>query len=344
MPGAARSSPARGGSILDFVGNTPLVQIRSDRQPNCRVLAKAEFYSPSGGPKDRVVKRIVEKAEKDGLLKPGMALIEASTGSTGIATALVAAVRGYDAVIVMPEGMSRERRQLIEALGARLELTQGSGSDIERAIARVKELMAGDPGRYFFINQFANRENVETHYRETGPEIWEQTGGALDAFVAMMGTGGTVTGVSRYLKERDPRIRCFAGEPTSSATYLTGQKGAHVIEGVGDGLVPEVFDREVVDGFVLIGDEEALSMCRWLARRHGLLVGPSSGANVAAALKLAEAYPELETIVTILPDTALRYLSTGLYGRAGVGVDAQGPDGPVEWWQERCVQRLTVVR
>ncbi len=330
------------GSILSFVGNTPLVEIRY-LQSGQRIVAKAEFLSPSGGPKDRVVKWIVEKAEREGRLRPGMALLEATTGSTGISTALIGAVRGYDVVIVMPAGMSRERHDLIRALGARLELTQGAGSDIDLAIARARELMEAQPDRYFFINQFGSPDNVDAHYHLTGPEIWDQTQGELDAFVAMMGTGGTVTGISRYLKERKPAVRCFAGEPSGSAAFLTGHKGRHVIEGVGDGVVPEIFDPSFIDGVVLVSDSEAVSMCRWLARHEGLMVGPSSGANVVAAAKLAEAFPDLRLIVTILPDTGLRYLSTGLYHRPEQDAEPAGLPACMERSQGR-VRRLTVVR
>jgi cysteine synthase len=302
-----------GRSIDDFIGDTPLVELRWPVHADQRILAKVEYYSPSGGPKDRVVRHILKKAEREGRLRPGMSLIEASTGSTGIATSLLGALYGYDVVIVMPEGMSKERRQVIQALGATLELTPGAGSDIDAALARVDQMMAESPGRYYFVDQFRDPANIEAHYTSTGPEIWAQTDGRVDAFVAMMGTGGTVMGVSRYLREQHPGVRCFTGEPAQSSTVISGTKGSHIIEGVGDGITPEIFDADLVDGYVLIEDAEVSDACRRLARGEGLFVGPSSAANVVAAAKVAETCPELKTIVTVLPDTGMRYLSTGLY-------------------------------
>lgn len=325
----------RGRRIIDYVGNTPMVELRVVGEEGRSLLAKVEFYSPSGGPKDRVVEFILDEAERTGKLKKGMTLIEASTGSTGIATALAGAARGYPVVIVMPQGMSRERRQLMEALGARLELTEGGGSDIEFSLRRVQEIIQEDPERYFYVNQFANPLNVEAHYQGTGREIWEETEGKVDGFVALMGTGGTVTGVAKYLKEKNPRVRCFAGEPLKSATFVTGQRAPHVIEGVGDGIVPPIFDPSLIDGMVLVSDEEAVDMCRRLAREEGLLVGPSSGANVVAALKVMRTHPDITTMVTVLPDSAMRYLSRGIYGEGPAervtvdecGMDRQGMPG-----------------
>lgn len=303
-----------GHSILDFVGRTPLVELDflNNGSPQ-RLFAKVEYYSPSGGPKDRVVRHIIDRAVRDGRLRAGMTLIEASTGSTGIAVSLHGAVLGYEVVIVMPEGMSRERRQLMEALGAKLELTVGGGSDIENSLRRVQEIIATAPERYFYVNQFANPGNVEAHYYGTGREIWEDCAGQINGFVTMVGTGGTLTGVARYLRERKADIRVFAGEPQGSPTYLTGRRAPHVIEGVGDGIVPEIFDRTMVDGFVLVSDAETIEMCQRLAHRGGLLVGPSSGANVMAAMKVMRAYPELRNVVTVLPDSGMRYLSRGLF-------------------------------
>jgi cysteine synthase A len=316
-------------SILDAIGNTPLIPLHLPEQNGRRILVKVEYMSPSGGPKERIVRHIVETAEREGRLRPGMTLVEASTGSTGIATALVGAAKGYPVRIVMPEGMSRERRLIMEALGAEIELTPGAGSDIDAAIARMRELVAADPNRFFPIDQFANPLNPEAHYLGTGREIWEETGGRIDAFVAMVGTGGTVTGVARYLKEKNPAIRCFGGEPLAGATFVHGRRHPHVIEGVGDGIVPEVFDPKLLDGMVLVSDEEAIAFCRRLAREEGLLAGPSSGANVAAALKLLAADPSLETVVTLLPDSAMRYLSRGWY-------EGEGPSIGLSVCVERC--------
>lgn len=273
------------------------------------IFVKLEMQNPSGGLKDRILRYIVEKAEREGRLRPGMTLIEATTGSTGIATALIGAVKGYRVVIVMPEGMSMERRLAIQTYGAEVHLTPGGGSDIDAAIARVHEIIAENPDQYFHINQFANPDNVAAHYEGTGPEIWEQLEGQVDAFVMAYGTGAALTGVGRYLKEKNPSLFVLAVEPAESPVLACGERGPHRIEGVGDGIVPPILDTSLIDDLMLVSSDDAYATSRLLAREEGIFCGPSSGANVYAALELAKARPDLKRIVTILGDTGWRYLS-----------------------------------
>jgi cysteine synthase A len=243
-----------------------------------------------------------------------MTIIEATTGNTGIATAMTAAARGYPVVIVMPEGMSDERKKAIRAYGAELILTPGGESDVDLVIERVRELIASDPDRYWEVRQFSNADNVEAHYRTTGPEIWDQTDGELDAFVDAQGTGGTLTGVARYLKERGGTVRIFAVEPSECPILAGGGWGPHRIEGIGDGFIPENLHLDVLDGVVEVSSDEAIEMAQRLAREEGIFCGISSGCNVAAALKVARAHPDMRRIVTLVNDNGLRYLTTELLG------------------------------
>jgi cysteine synthase A len=308
-------------SILEAVGLTPMVRLhRVVEGAATEILVKLEYFGPSGSVKDRILPRLVAEAERRGDLRPGMTIIEGTTGNTGIATALVAAARGYPAVIVMPAGMSDERKRTIQAYGARLVLTPGGESDVDLVVERVAEMKAAEPEEYWEVAQFNNPDNPEAHYRATGPEIWEQTSGHVRAFVAAQGTGGTITGVARYLKEQDPRVRLYAVEPAECDILSGGGWGVHKIEGIGDGFVPEVFDLGCLDGVITVTSDEAIGMARRLAREEGIFCGISSGCNVAAALKLARAHPELSPIVTLVNDNGLRYLSTELCGEA-VGLE-----------------------
>jgi cysteine synthase A len=245
-----------------------------------------------------------------------MTIIEATTGNTGIATAMTGAARGYPVVIVMPEGMSDERKKAIQAYGAELVLTPGGESDVDLVLDKVREVKASDPGRYWEVSQFSNADNVEAHYRTTAPEIWEQTGGNPGAFVDAQGTGGTLTGVARFLKERDRTIQVFAVEPEECPILAGGGWGPHRIEGIGDGFIPDNLHLGVLEGVVEVTSDEAIAMARRLAREEGIFCGISSGCNVAGALKLAGARPDLRRIVTIICDNGLRYLSTELCGEA----------------------------
>ncbi len=319
-------------SILETGGLTPLVRLhRVAADVGPEILVKLEYFSPSGSVKDRILPSIVDEAERSGVLRPGMTIIEGTTGNTGIATALVAAARGYPAVIVMPEGMSDERKKTIQAYGATLVLTPGAESDVDLVVDKVRDLMAAEPGKYWEVSQFNNPHNPLSHYRTTGPEVWEQTGGKVGAFVAAQGTGGTVTGVARYLKEQNASVKAYAVEPAECDILSGGGWGPHKIEGIGDGFVPKVLDLQQMDGVIAVSSDEAIAMARRLSREEGIFCGISSGCNVAAALKLARAHPELGTIVTLVNDNGLRYLSTEL---CGAPVELDVPDRPHELDQE----------
>lgn len=308
-----RREPAQ--TVLQTAGLTPLVRLqRATSGTQADIYVKLEYYGPSGSVKDRILPYIVEMAEARGDLKPGMTIIEATTGNTGIATAMTAAARGYPVVIVMPEGMSDERKKAIMAYGAELVLTPGGESDVDLVIDKVRELQSASPGRYWEVSQFSNQDNIEAHYQTTGPEIWEQTSGRLDAFVDAQGTGGTLTGVARFLKEQKPEVQVFAVEPEECPILAGGGWGPHRIEGIGDGFIPDNLHLEVLDAVVEVSSDEAIEMARRLAREEGIFCGISSGCNAVGALKVATAHPELRYIVTMVNDNGLRYLSTELCG------------------------------
>lgn len=311
-------------TIFDAIGNTPLVRLNkvtAGIKP--QVLAKLEYYNPTGSLKDRILFCMVENAERRGDLKPGMTIIEGSTGNTGISTSMVAAVKGYRCVIVMPKGMSIERRKTDLAYGAELVLTPGAESDVDLALEKVKEIMDAEPGRYWKVGQFENPDNTQAHYLTTGPEIWAQTDGAVDAVVLSQGTGGTITGVGRYLREHKPAVKVYAVEPSECPLLTRRQWGMHRIEGIGDGFIPPVLDVSLLDGVVLTTSDESIAMAKRLAREEGIFCGISSGCNVAAALKLARRHPHLGTIVTLINDNGLRYFSTELCSEA---VDIESPE------------------
>lgn len=299
-------------SMLEAVGRTPLVRL-GRVAPELELLAKIEWYGPTGSVKDRIYRHMIERAEERGDLKPGMTVIECTTGNAGIACSAVAAVKGYSCVIVMPEGMSAERRKMIAAYGAELVLTPGAGTDIDLALAKLRELVATDPERYFFPDEFENPDNPEAQ-TASGLEIWEQTGGAVDAVVGAQGTGGWITGVARALKARDPKIQVFAVEPAECPLISEERWGTHGIPGIGDGIIAPNLDLALMDGIVTVSTDAALDMARRLAREEGLLCGPSSGINVVASLKVHAKHPELARIVTVVPDTGQRYLSGELFG------------------------------
>ncbi|MGI5838990.1 MAG: cysteine synthase A [bacterium] len=302
-------------SIFDAVGNTPLVQLsRTAEGIKPKIAGKLEFFSPSGSLKDRILFRMVEAAEQRGELRPGMTIIEGTTGNTGIATAMVGAVKGYPVIIVMPEGMSEERKKTIRAYGAELVFTKGAESDVDIVIDKVQEIKRQNPGKMWEVAQFSNQDNMTAHYQTTGPEIWEQTAGKVGAFVASQGTGGTVTGVAKYLKEKNPAIKIFAVEPAECAILSGEGWGTHRIEGIGDGFVPEVLDLQYIDGIVQTTSDESIAMAKRLAREEGIFCGISSGCNVAACRKVAEAFPGIGLIVTMINDNGHRYFTTELCG------------------------------
>ena len=299
-------------SLLDAVGRTPLVRL-GRVAPELELLAKIEWYGPTGSVKDRIYRHMLERAEERGDLRPGMTVIECTTGNAGIACSAVAAIKGYPCVIVMPRGMSAERKKMIAAYGAELVLTPGSGTDIDLALEQLHEIVAADPERYFFPGEFENPDNPEAQMI-SGQEIWEQTAGAVDAVVAAQGTGGWITGVGRALKARDPKVHVFAVEPAECPMISEERWGTHGVPGIGDGIIAPNLDLSLMDGIVTVPTEEALEMARRLAREEGLLCGPSSGINVVAALKVHAKHPEFTRIVTVVPDTGQRYLSGELFG------------------------------
>ncbi|TCL57017.1 cysteine synthase A [Allofournierella massiliensis] len=302
-----------------LIGRTPLLRlVRLEQQLglNAVLLAKLESFNPAGSVKDRVAKAMLDDAEAKGLIGPGGTIIEPTSGNTGIGLASVAAARGYRVIIVMPDTMSVERRQLMMAYGAELVLTPGARG-MTGAIEKAKELASQTPGS-FIPGQFENPANPDAHYRTTGPEIWEDTDGKIDLFVAGVGTGGTITGVSRYLKEQNPAIHVAAVEPADSPVLSGGKAGPHKLQGIGAGFVPDALDQNAYDEVLTVTTEQAFEASRALGRAEGVLAGISSGAALAGAIRLAK-LPENagKTIVTLLPDTGDRYLSTGLFTAEG---------------------------
>jgi cysteine synthase len=302
-------------SIAAAVGRTPLVRlgrVAADVRP--AIYVKVEWYGATGSLKDRIYLHMFERAERRGDLRAGMSVLECSTGNAGIACAWVAAVKGYPCTIVMPEGMSEERKKIMRAYGARLVFTPGAESDVDLALRHLEEIRGSDPQRYWVPGQFDNPDNVEAHLLTTGPEIWEQTGGVVGAFVDAQGSGGTLTGVGRYLRERDPRVRLYAVEPAECALLARREWGHHGIEGIGDGFVPKNLDVSLLTGVITTTTAESVDAARRLAAEEGIFCGISSGCNVAAALKLARRHPDLGSIVTIINDTGQRYFTTPLCG------------------------------
>jgi cysteine synthase A len=300
-------------TLLEAIGRTPLVRLRRVAPDDVELLAKVEWYGPTGSVKDRIYEHMLAKAEERGDLQPGMTIIECTTGNAGIACAAVAAIKGYACVIVMPEGMSEERRKMIHSYGATLVLTPGAGTDIDLAMARMREMVAAQPGRYFVPAEFENADNPAAQ-RVSGEEIWEQTGGAVHAVVAAQGTGGWISGVAQALKAHDPAVRVYAAEPAECPLISEERWGTHGVPGIGDGIIPRNLDLSLMDGIVTTSTSEALDMAARLAREEGLLCGPSSGMNVVSALKVAAKHPEFHRIVTVIADTGQRYLSGELYG------------------------------
>jgi cysteine synthase len=293
-------------SVLEAVGNTPLIRLRKLSSGN--VLVKAEHLNPGGSVKDRVAKHIIESAEKQGKLKPGMTIIEATSGNTGIGLTLVGVQKGYGVVCVMPENMSEERKKIIRAFGGEIIFSPPEES-LVGSLKKMKEIIQAEPEKYFVANQFSNPSNPEVHYQQTAPEIWQDTKGEIDIFVAGVGSGGTLQGIGRYLKEKKADIKIVAVEPKNCAALLGREPGLHQIQGIGDGFVPDVLDVGLVDMVFTVSDEEAIETTRRLSHEEGLLVGTSSGANVFAALHMDNGH---NRVVTILPDRAERYFSTAL--------------------------------
>jgi cysteine synthase A len=293
-------------SVLEAVGVVPLVRLNKISSGN--VFAKAEFLNPGGSIKDRVAKYIIQSAQRESRLKPGMTIIEATSGNTGIGLTLVGVQKGYRVICVMPENVSEERKKIIQAFGGEIIFTPAEKS-LSGCLNKMREIAEEEPDKYFVVNQFVNPHNPEVHYLQTGPEIWRDLNGEIDIFVAGVGSGGTLQGIGKFLKEKKPSVKVVAVEPKNSASLLGREPGLHQIQGIGDGFVPDVLDVNLVDMVFTVSDEEAIETTRRLSREEGLLVGTSSGANVVAALHMDNGR---NRVVTVLPDRAERYFSTAL--------------------------------
>ena len=302
-------------NVTELIGHTPLMEVKnleSESQLKAKVLVKLEYFNPAGSVKDRVALNMIEDAEKSGRIRPGATIIEPTSGNTGIGLASVAATRGYKAIFVMPETMSIERRKLLLGYGAKIVLTEGSRG-MSGAIEKAEELEK-ETENSIVLGQFVNKANPEAHYRTTGPEIWEDTDGKVDIFIAGAGTGGTVTGVGRYLKEKNPGVEVIAVEPSGSPVLSGGKPGPHGLQGIGAGFVPEILDTDIYDKVNQVTEDEAYAAARLLAAREGILVGITSGAALHTALQEARKEEnEGKVIVALLPDTGERYLSTPLF-------------------------------
>ena len=306
-----------GETLLDFIGRTPLLKLQKipkEEGVDNEILVKLEYFNPTGSLKDRIYYEMLTKAIKNGELKPGMEILEASTGNAGISCAFVGELLGYKVTIVMPEGMSDERKKFMRAYGAKITFTPGAESDVDLCVKKVNELKKANPGKYYQPGQFINSANVDAHYKTTGPEIWEQANKKVDCFLASQGTGGTVSGVGRYLREQNPKVALYAVEPTEAPLLSKRTWGSHKIEGIGDGFVPLTLDLGILTGIVTTTSYESIEMAKRLAREEGLFCGISSGCNIVAAIKIAKRHPKLKRIVTIINDTGQRYFSTELCG------------------------------
>ena len=295
-------------NILDLIGSTPIVSL--EPSTGMKIFAKAEFLNPGGSIKDRVAKNMIEQAEKKGLLKKGMTIVEPTSGNTGIGLALCGVRMGYNVIIVMPENMSEERKKIIRALGADLVLTPAEES-LDGAVNEVMRI-ASQSDEYFVPQQFENPDNPKIHYLTTGPEIYGQLDGKVDIFVSGLGSGGTLQGITEFLKEKNPELISVAVEPKNVSALLGDEPGLHQIQGIGDGFIPSVLDTSLIDEVVTVTDDDAIGTTRMLAKEQGLMCGTSSGANIWACMQMAEKYGRDKIIATVLPDRMERYFSTGL--------------------------------
>jgi len=303
--------------VFETIGRTPLVRLGNVPRSEgikAKILVKLEYTNPTGSLKDRIYREMITRAVKRGELKPDMEILEGSTGNAGIACAFVGTTLGYKVTIVMPAGMSQERMKIIRAYGADMITTPGGESDVDLCLNKIEELKKASPEKYWEPGQFSNKDNVAAHYKTTGPEIWEQSGGRVDCFLASQGTGGTLTGVGRFLKKKNPKVALFAVEPSEAPILAHRKWGTHKIEGIGDGFVPRNLDLSRLTGIVTTSSNESIQMARRLAKEEGIFCGISSGCNVIAAIKVARKHPEYKAIVTMINDTGQRYFSTELCG------------------------------
>ena len=328
-------------NIFEAIGRTPLVQfnrIPPSASVHATILGKLEWFSPSGSLKDRIYFEMFTRAEERGELKPGMTVLECSTGNAGIGCSFVAAVKGYPCIIVMPEGMSEERKKLDIAYGAQLIHTPGGESDVDLALQKLAEIRAQHPQKYWVPSQFDNPDNIAAHYKTTGPEIWEQTEGKVEAFIVTQGTGGTLTGVGRYLREKNPKVKLYAVEPAECPILAHGKWGEHKIEGIGDGFIPKDLDVSLLDGVITTTSDEAIALAKRMSREEGVFCGISSGSNLVACLKFAKKHPEVKMIATMINDTGQRYFSTELCGNPK-HVEIPERDHPLDKYTEEQLKK-----
>lgn len=304
-------------SVFQLIGRTPLLKLRKTPKRSgitVPIFAKLEFLNPTGSLKDRIYFEMITKGIEARELGPGKEIIEASTGNAGISCSFVGHLLGYRVTIVMPEGMSQERAKMIQAFGGNIIFTKGGESDVDLDIEKIREIIDANPDKYWWPDQYTNSNNPNAHYKTTGPEIWEQTNGKVDCFLASVGTGGTLTGIGRFLKEKDPNIKLYAVEPSEAPLLTKRRWGSHKIEGIGDGFVPKNLDLGLLTGVITTTSDEAIEIAKKVALEEGIFCGISSGCNMAAALKVAKKHPEFSLIVTMINDSGQRYFSTELCG------------------------------
>jgi cysteine synthase A len=316
---STRSAKSRSiaDGVFETIGRTPLVRLGNVPRSEgikAKILVKLEYVNPTGSLKDRIYREMITKAIERGELKPGMEILEASTGNAGIACSFVGTTLGFKVTIVMPAGMSQERMKIIRAYGADIITTPGGESDVDLCLKKIEELKKASPRKYWEPGQFSNRDNIAAHYWTTGPEIWQQTGGRVDCFLASQGTGGTLTGVGRFLRKNNRKVALFAVEPSEAPILARRKWGTHKIEGIGDGFVPRNLDLSHLTGIVTTSSSESIQMAKRLAKEEGIFCGISSGCNVIAAIKVSRKHPEYKAIVTMINDTGQRYFSTELCG------------------------------
>ena len=305
------------GSIFQLIGKTPLIKLKRISEENgiaATISAKLEFFNPTDSLKDRIYYEMITKGIESGELKPSMRIIEASTGNAGISCSFIGHLLNYNVTIVMPKGMSNERVKMIHSFGGNVIFTEGAESDVDIDLKKIREIIAENPSKYWWPDQYSNPNNPNAHYKTTGPEIWEQTNGKIDCFLAAVGTGGTLTGVSRFLRKKNPNISVYAVEPTEAPMLSKRKWGSHRIEGIGDGFIPRNLDVSLITGIITTTSEEAIGMAKKIVLEEGIFCGISSGCNIIAAIKVAKKHPEFKSIVTMINDSGQRYFSTELCG------------------------------